>query len=344
MALAHNLGFPRIGHKRELKRSLEQHWTGKADLSSLIETAWLLRKQNWKLQAHAGLDLVPVGDFSFYDHVLDTAAMLGAVPPRFGWRGGTVDFETYFAMARGTASQPAMEMTKWFDTNYHYIVPEFTPEMSFALSSTKLIDETKEALALGVHAKPVLLGPFTFWRLGKWRGTNGHHTAPIELVERMLPVYADVLAQLRALGVDWVQIDEPALVLDLKPEWLGTVRHIYSALVAEGAPRLLLTTYFDGVDDIASELMSLPVGGLHLDLVRAPRQLAAFASAYPKDKVLSLGVIDGRNVWRADLETILLGLERFVGMGDRLWIAPSCSLLHCPIDLSQETKLDRELK
>ncbi len=344
MALAHTLGFPRIGHKRELKRALERYWSGESDAAALLETGWLLREHNWKLQRSAGLDLVPVGDFSYYDHVLDTAAMLGAVPARYGWRGGEVDLNTYFAMARGSASQPAMEMTKWFDTNYHYIVPEFSAKTAFRLSSTKLIAETKEALALGVPAKPVLLGPFTFWRLGKWRGGDAHAAAPIALIEAMLPVYREVLSQLMRLGVQWVQMDEPALVLDLTHEQLTAFRHAYATLVAEGAPKLLLTTYFGAVDDIAKELMSVPVAGLHLDLVRAPGQASAFAAAYPKDKVLSVGVIDGRNVWRADLDAALQQLEPFAGMGDRLWIAPSCSLLHSPIDLQQETALDAELK
>ena len=350
MALAHNLGFPRIGHTRELKRALEQHWAGKADETALVETAWLLRKRHWELQHAAGLDFVPVGDFSLYDHVLDMSAMLGAVPARYGWRGGDVDLDTYFAMARGTQSQPAMEMTKWFDTNYHYIVPEFTAHTTFTLSSMKLIEETKEALALGVRPKPVLVGPFTFWRLGKWRAPNGQtsvpggHVAPLDLIDRMLPVYADVLARLRSLGVEWVQMDEPALVLDLAPEWLTALRHAYSTLVAEGAPKLLVATYFDAVDDIAQDLMTLPVAGLHLDLVRAPEQLPAFTAAYPDDKVLSLGVVDGRNVWRADLAAARTTLEPLALLGDRLWIAPSCSLLHCPIDLQQETGLDAELK
>src|ERR1700687_3425385 len=179
MAKAHNLGFPRIGRQRELKRALEHLWSGKSDVTTLVETGWLLRKNHWQLQQAAGAGLVAGGGFPYYDHVLDPAAMLGAVPERYGWRGGPVDLTTYFAMARGTATQPAMEMTKWFDTNLHYIVPEFTPKTTFALSSTKIIDETKEALALGVPAKPVLLGPFTLWRLGKWRGSNGHHAGPI---------------------------------------------------------------------------------------------------------------------------------------------------------------------
>ena len=344
---AHNLGFPRIGHKRELKRALEQFWSGQSDTAALLETARQLRRGNWQLQRDAGLDYVPVGDFSLYDHVLDTAAMLGAIPSRYGRHGSDVDLSVYFAMARGSATQPAMEMTKWFDTNYHYIVPEFTPDTTFALSSMKLLDETKEALALGVPAKPVIVGPFTFWRLGKWRGpTDGQtsHLAPLELIDRMLPVYADLLARLSTLGVQWVQIDEPAVVLDLQPQWLAKVRHAYETLVSARAPRILVATYFAGVDNIARELMSLPVAGLHLDLVRAPQQLGAFAGTFPQDKVLSLGVIDGRNVWRADLDAALRMLEPLASLGERLWVAPSCSLLHAPIDLAQETKLDAELK
>ncbi|MBV8222646.1 MAG: 5-methyltetrahydropteroyltriglutamate--homocysteine S-methyltransferase, partial [Candidatus Eremiobacteraeota bacterium] len=288
---------------------------------------------------------VPVGDFSLYDHMLDTAAMLGAVPERFAHSNGMVDLATYFAMARGTQTVAPMEMTKWFDTNYHYIVPEFTPQTTFAFSSTKLLDETKEAMALGVPAKPVLVGPYTFWRLGKWRaaGANGH-VAPIDLIDRMLPVYAHVLAQLKKLGVKWVQMDEPALALDLQPQWLTALTHAYATLVAEGAPDLLVATYFDGVDEIAKELLALPVAGLHLDLVRAPEQLGAFAQSLPKDKVLSAGVIDGRNVWRADLDAALALVQPLTALGDRLWVAPSCSLLHSPIDLHLETKLDAELK
>jgi 5-methyltetrahydropteroyltriglutamate--homocysteine methyltransferase len=353
MAIAHNLGFPRIGHKRELKKALEGFWSGQSDETALLETAWLVRKRDWELQQKAGLDMIPTGDFSLYDHMLDTAAMLGAVPERYGWRGGDVDLKTYFAMARGDDARPAMEMTKWFDTNYHYIVPEFTPQTRFALSSTKLIDETKEALGLGIPAKPVIVGPYTFWRLGKWRAENGRinstatgasHIAPLELIDRMIPVYTELLARLKRLGIQWVQIDEPALALDHRPEWVTAVEHAYATLVAEGAPNIMLTTYFGGVDDIAPVLKELPVAGLHLDLVRAPDQLAAFARAYPKDKALSLGVIDGRNVWRADLDAALRTIEPFEPMGDRLWIAPSCSLLHSPIDLEQETKLDPELR
>ncbi len=352
MAVAHTLGFPRIGPKRELKRALENFWSGQSDEAALHAAGRALRAQNWKWQRDAGMDLVPVGDFSFYDHVLDTAAMLGAVPARYGFTGGQVDLSTYFAMARGTASQPAMEMTKWFDTNYHYLVPEFTPETTFALSSSKLLDETKEALALGLPAKPVLLGPFTFWRLGKWRVHDGaaplaehSHLAPLDLMERMLPVYAQVLDDLQRLGVAWVQIDEPALVLDLEPEWVMAVQSAYDVLARGGRPKILLATYFDSVQHIALELEALPVEGLHVDLVRAPKQLDAFLDLALQDVVLSLGIVDGRNIWRTDLDaamhTLLRASER---LGERLWISPSCSLLHSPIDLALEHKLDDELK
>jgi len=355
VALAHNLGFPRIGRRREIKKALELAWSGKSDEAALIEAARLVRRENWELQKAAGLDLVPVGDFSCYDQVLDAAAMLGAVPARYGWTGGDVDLSTYFAMARGTASAPAMEMTKWFDTNYHYIVPEFGPRTSFKFSSRKVIDETKEALALGLPAKPVLVGPFTVWRLSKWRpdgaveftrpsDASSSHLAPLDIIERMLPVYAQVLAELKQLGVRWVQMDEPALVLDLQPGWLAAVRRAYETLVAKSAPSLLLATYFDSVEEIADELLALPVAGIHLDLVRAPEQLRAFARPLPADKVLSAGVIDGRNVWRADLDAALRMLEPLADLGDRLWIAPSCSLLHSPIDVREETGLDDELK
>src|SRR6202521_1038080 len=348
MALAHSLGFPRIGPKRELKRALEGFWSGQTDAAALVETGRALRAQNWKVQRDAGMDLVPVGDFSFYDHVLDTTAMLGAVPARYGWRGGPVDLSTYFAMARGTSSQPAMEMTKWFDTNYHYIVPEFTPETTFAFSSSKIVDETREALALGMPAKPVLLGPFTYWRLGKWRvhdGANHSHRAPLELIERMLPVYAQVLDDLQRLGASWVQIDEPALALDLEPEWILAVQSAYAALARGGRPKILLATYFDSVEQVALELEALPVEGVHLDIVRAPKQLDAFLKLALEDEVLSLGIVDGRNIWRTDLDAALHALLPAASqLGDRLWIAPSCSLLHSPIDLALETKLDEELK
>ncbi|MEW6613240.1 MAG: 5-methyltetrahydropteroyltriglutamate--homocysteine S-methyltransferase [Pseudomonadota bacterium] len=369
MTLTHNLGFPRIGQRRELKKALESFWKGEIDESTLRETGRALRAKHWQIQQAAGLDLIPVGDFSYYDQMLDMSALLGAIPARYGFAYGTVDFATYFAMARGDAAQPALEMTKWFDTNYHYLVPEFTAETRFQLSSTALFEAVAEAQALGVQPKPVLIGPLTYLWLGKERAAQaeraenhppavagcGHsHAAPrvhaagfdrLSLLDRLLPVYAEILARLKAQGVNWVQMDEPALVLDLPAEWLGALDRIYAALATADAPRILLTTYFGSVAEIAGQLKRLPVAGLHLDLVRASGQLEAFLADYPADKVLSLGVVDGRNVWRADLDAALSTLEAVRAvLGERLWIAPSCSLLHVPMDLEEESGLDPELK
>ena len=342
--IAHNLGFPRIGHQRELKKALESYWNGSSQESALRETGRQLRAKHWEIQRAAGLDYVPVGDFSYYDHVLDAAAMVGAVPPRYGFKGGDVDLAMYFAMARGSAAAPAMEMTKWFDTNYHYIVPEFSEGTAFALSSTKLFDEVSEAAALGFAPKPVILGPLTFLWLGKERAASADFSR-LELLDRLVRAYAAVLARLHELGVSLVQIDEPALVLDLPARWRRAAERAYAALAAGPHPDMLLATYFESAADMADALKRLPVAGLHIDLVRAPQQLAAFLKGFPPDKTLSLGLIDGRNVWRADLDAALEILEplheRF---GDRLWIAPSCSLLHAPIDLTLETRLDDELK
>ena len=344
MATAHNLGFPRIGHNRELKRAVERFWKGDAGVEALRESGRALRAKHWQIQRDAGLDYVPVGDFSYYDHVLDACALLGAIPRRYGFGGGDVDFQTYFAMARGSKSQPAMEMTKWFDTNYHYIVPEFSAQSSFALSSRELLDDTREALALGLKPKPVLIGPLSFLWLGKERGERDPGFSRLQLLERLLPVYEAVLAELQRLGVAWVQCDEPALVTDLAQPWLSGLQVAYERLAAAG-PRILLTTYFESVASNAAALKRLPVAGLHLDMVRAPQQLEAFLDGWPQDKVLSLGVIDGRNVWRADLAAALDHLERAHSrLGERLWVAPSCSLLHSPTDLALEDVLDDELK
>jgi 5-methyltetrahydropteroyltriglutamate--homocysteine methyltransferase len=344
VATAHNLGFPRIGHNRELKRAVERFWKGDAGVEALRESGRALRAKHWQIQRDAGLDYVPVGDFSYYDHVLDACALLGAIPRRYGFGGGDVDFQTYFAMARGSKSQPAMEMTKWFDTNYHYIVPEFSAQSSFALSSRELLDDTREALALGLKPKPVLIGPLSFLWLGKERGERDPGFSRLQLLERLLPVYEAVLAELQRLGVAWVQCDEPALVTDLAQPWLSGLQVAYERLAAAG-PRILLTTYFESVASNAAALKRLPVAGLHLDMVRAPQQLEAFLDGWPQDKVLSLGVIDGRNVWRADLAAALDHLERAHSrLGERLWVAPSCSLLHSPTDLALEDVLDDELK
>jgi 5-methyltetrahydropteroyltriglutamate--homocysteine methyltransferase len=337
--LAHNLGYPRIGPQRELKEALEAYWHGRTGEAELRARGARLRAERWRVQREAGLDLVAVGDFAWYDHVLTTTAMVGAVPARFGQE--PAGLATYFAMARGTERQPAMEMTKWFDTNYHYIVPEFDARTRFRLDASWLLEEVREAQALGVPVKPVLIGPLTYLWLGKEKEAGFDRLA---LLPALVETCRELLAELAQLGVAWTQIDEPALVLDLPQRWVAQLESTYAALAAAG-PRLLLATYFGGVTHVAERLKRLPVGGLHLDLARAPRQLDAFLRDYPPDKVLSLGVVDGRNVWRCDLERALETLQPVhARLGERLWLAPSCSLLHCPLDLTLETELEADVK
>ncbi len=354
------LGFPRIGPRRELKTALEGYWAGKITAKALLDTATALRAATWACQHAAGVTHIPSNDFSLYDHVLDTSVMVGAIPAIYGWRGGEVSLETYFALARGTQGAadgdacaghgshghglPALEMTKWFDTNYHYMVPEFAPGQAFSLASTKPVDMFLEAKRLGYHTRPVLLGPVTYLLLGKSR--DGALDL-LSLLPGLLPVYAEVLRRLAAAGADWVQIDEPALVLDLDDRRRDAFKAAYSAL-AQAAPtlKLLLTPYFGALGDNLEMTLGLPVAGLHLDVVRAPEQLDLVGAKAPANLVLSLGLIDGRNVWRADLEALLDRIEPLLKRrgADRLIVAPSCSLLHVPVDLRLETALDADLK
>ena len=356
------LGFPRIGPKRELKFALENHWAGKAAPQTLLATAADLRANTWTRQAALGVTHVPSNDFSLYDHVLDTSVMVGAIPAIYGWAGGLIDTAAYFAMARGTQGPaaeegcahshshhhghglPAMEMTKWFDTNYHYLAPEVSRDQVFALSSTKPIDEFLEAKALGVHTRPVLLGPVTFLKLAK---TKDEGFAPLSLLSSLIPVYVEVLSQLQQAGADWVQIDEPCLALDLTEFERGELRRAYGTLThAVPGLRLMLASYFGGYGDNLATAANLPVDGLHIDLARAPEELDAVLAASRESLVLSLGVIDGRNVWRADLPALLDRLDPIVSKrgGDRVILAPSCSLLHTPIDLALETAVDPEVR
>ncbi len=350
MLISHNLGFPSLGAARELKRVTEGYWNGKVSRAELLKTGAELRAAHWHLQRDAGLDLLPANDFSFYDRVLDTCAMVAAVPARYRWSGETVDLDTYFAMARGVQGGgrdvTAMEMTKWFDTNYHYLVPEFEPKQAFRFASTKVIDEFQEARSLGFNGKPVLIGPVTFLLLGK---TKTARFDRLELLDALLSVYAEVLGRLAAAGATWVQLDEPCLALDRTPAERGAYHHAYRFL-AERAPavKILLATYFAGLDDNLPTALELPVAGLHADIVRAPGQLEPLLQSWPggRGRVLSLGVIDGRNIWKTDLAEALKQLERArerVG-AEHLWIAPCCSLLHVPLDLDLEQGLDAELK
>ena len=341
MSVAHTLGFPRLGAKRELKHALERYWRGETDRQSLYAEGRRLRQRHWQLQIEAGLDLVSVGDFSWYDHVLDTSAMIGAVPPRFGHTPGQpVDLDTYFRMARGRAPSggdvAACEMTKWFDTNYHYIVPELGDGQEFHLARHDLFEQTEEALALGMRPKPVLLGPVTYLWLAK-TATPG--VDRLSLLDGLLPVYAEVLRRLQGLGVQWVQVDEPALSVDLDEPWRRAFASAYDALSQE-RPRLLLATYFGDLGDNLSLAAALEVDGLHVDMVRGGNELDDVAGVLPHDKVLSLGVVDGRNVWRTDLQSALARLERVAARREiSPWVAPSCSLLHAPLDLALEHDL-----
>ncbi|WP_445371315.1 5-methyltetrahydropteroyltriglutamate--homocysteine S-methyltransferase [Methylomonas sp. HW2-6] len=344
MTKIHNLGFPRIGKSRELKFALERYWRGEINGGELLALSAELRARHWHLQAGCGLDYLPVGDFSLYDHVLDTSAMLGAVPERFNWAGGEVDLETYFRMARGRGADGeacrALEMTKWFDTNYHYLVPELAPDQAFTLSSSRLFDETRELLALGYRPKPVLLGPLSWL----WLAKTAAPFEKLELLPRLLPVYAQILQRLAELGAEWVQIDEPILVLDLPEDWRQAFAAAYATL-QRPAPYILLTTYFGGLGDNAALACSLPVAGLHVDLTRGAEQLPEVLANIGDAKLLSLGLIDGRNVWRADLAAALATVQRArQAFRGRLWLAPSCSLLHVPIDLERETALDPSVK
>ena len=345
MSTTHNLGFPRIGAQRELKRAVEAYWKGDIGRDELEQTGRTLRARHWAVQAQAGLDLIPVGDFSWYDQLLDMSCLLGAVPPRFGHAGGDVDLDTRFRMARGRAptgaAVAACEMTKWFDTNYHYLVPEFHAGQRFTLSSSQLFDQVAEAQALGHTVKPVIPGPLSYLWLGKCKGGDFDK---LELLDALLPVYGEILDRLRSQGVAWVQIDEPILVLDLPQDWKAAFESVYSRWQSTGVKRLL-ATYFGALGDNLGLTCRLPVDGLHIDAVRAPGQLNRVLDQLPAYKVLSVGIVDGRNIWRTDLDSTLTVLEAaHERLGERLWLAPSCSLLHVPVDLETETGVTEDIK
>jgi len=349
MAVAHNLGFPRIGADRELKKALEAYWKGELNEQGLRLVGRQLRAKHWQAQADAGIQLLPVGDFAWYDQVLTHSLMFGVVPQRFRPADGQPTLDTLFAMARGVTNSccgggQAQEMTKCFDTNYHYLVPEFSADQEFQLSWSQLFEEVEEAQALGHAIKPVLVGPLTYLWLGKLKGEAAEHFDKLELLERLLPVYGEVLDRLAAQGVEWVQIDEPILALDLPQDWKNAFERAYNLL--QRAPlKKLVATYFGGLEDNLSLAAALPVDGLHIDLVRAPEQYPLILDWLPTYKVLSLGLVNGRNVWRCDLDKALeVARHAAERLGDRLWLAPSCSLLHSPVDLEREDRLDHELK
>lgn len=334
MTTLHFSGFPRVGAFRELKFAQEKYWRKEISEQELLAVAKDLREKNWKHQAAANADYVAVGDFTFYDHILDLQVATGAIPARFGFDSQNLSLEQFFQLARGNKDQFAIEMTKWFDTNYHYLVPEFHADTEFKANAKHYVHQLQEAQALGLKAKPTIVGPLTFLWVGKEKGAVEFDR--LSLLPKLLPVYVEILNALVEAGAEWIQIDEPALAVDLPKEWVEAYKDVYATLSKVNA-KILLSTYFGSVAEHAALLKALPVDGLHIDLVRAPEQLDAFADY---DKVLSAGVIDGRNIWRANLNKVLETVEPLQAkLGDRLWISSSCSLLHTPFDLSVEEKL-----
>ncbi|RRN56329.1 5-methyltetrahydropteroyltriglutamate--homocysteine S-methyltransferase [Pseudoxanthomonas sp. SGNA-20] len=346
MTLTTNLGFPRIGPRRELKRALEAHWRGELPATQLLDTARELRARHWRLQREAGIDLPPSNDFSLYDQVLDTALLFDAIPRRYRAVVEAAPLAGYFAMARGLQRPGidlhALEMTKWFDTNYHYLVPELEAGQDFALRGDTPVAQYLEARRLGIETRPVLIGPVTFL----WLSKTVDGSDRFALLDRLVPAYVQLLEKLHAAGAGWVQVDEPALVLDLPEPVRDACRRAYAALAAGPRPKLMLASYFGALGDNLQLAASLPVDGLHLDLVRAPEQLEAALDALPPGRMLSLGLVDGRNVWRTRLDNALL-LARYARTrlgADNVCLAPSCSLLHVPVDLDAENGLDPELR
>jgi 5-methyltetrahydropteroyltriglutamate--homocysteine methyltransferase len=340
---AHILGYPRMGEKRELKFALESFWRGELSPESLQQTAKALRLHHWEKQQSAGLDFITSNDFSLYDHVLDHTVLLGAQPKRFdklpfGSKSNSAESQ-YFALARGNIEQPAMEMTKWLDTNYHYIVPELNADTEFSINAHDFLLQLDEAQKISKHVKPVLLGPVSFLYLSKAKGVH-----KLDLLYKLAQQYLYLLQELHARKIEWLQIDEPIFALDLNEEWLKAFKTVY-AWFRISRPKLLLTTYFANVSRYQHVILDLPIDGVHLDLVRAPEQLLPWVNAMPAHWVLSAGVIDGRNIWRNDLDKTLKLLkvptQRLKG---RLWLAPSCSLLHTPVALSHELKMYPEIK
>jgi 5-methyltetrahydropteroyltriglutamate--homocysteine methyltransferase len=342
--LTNNLGYPRIGSHRELKKACEQYWSGKAQLKDLVHVAKEIRKQNWLLQQEAGIDLVPSNDFSFYDQVLDMSLTVGAIPKRYHeviLNGANNELDLYFAMARGYQKEGldiiAMEMTKWFDTNYHYLVPEFHKDQPFKLFSTKIEDEFDEAKRLGILTKPVIIGPVSYLLLGKEKEAGFHR---ISLINNLLPVYIQLLQNLTARNVEWIQFDEPFLVMDLSEDEKAAYVKVYKEIRKQFPYlKILVATYFGGLQDNLALAVTLPVQALHVDLVRCPEQLDAILEVIPANLKLSMGVVDGRNIWKADFEQALEQIKQAISKlgSERVILAPSCSLIHSPCDVALES-------
>ncbi|PPI87671.1 5-methyltetrahydropteroyltriglutamate--homocysteine S-methyltransferase [Candidatus Pantoea edessiphila] len=339
----HTLGFPRIGIHRELKKAQENYWSGNIDQKELLKIGYELRKRHWKQQEVSGIDLLPVGDFAWYDHVLTTSLLLGNIPKRHQNQDNNVDIDTLFLIARGISrngkSTSASEMTKWFNSNYHYIVPELEKHQTFRITWMQLLDEIDEALLLNYKIKPVLLGPITYLWLGK---TKGNYFNRLSLLGNIISVYQDVLSEITKRGIKWIQIEEPILSLELTKEWCDAFRKAYDILQLKNG--LLLTTYFDSINQNIDLIRELPVQGLHVDLVHGSDDIKILNKKIPKSWVLSLGVINGRNIWRTNLITCFNYIQPLINQRQHLWIGTSCSLLHSPMDLRYEKDLDIEIK
>ncbi|MDE3273284.1 5-methyltetrahydropteroyltriglutamate--homocysteine S-methyltransferase [Pseudoalteromonas sp. G4] len=339
----HNLGFPRIGKQRELKRAVESYWRGESSLAELKAKGQAIRKDNWELQKSQGIELLPVGDFAWYDHVLSTSLLFGVVPKRHQSITEAIDLDTLFRIGRGKAPSgcacAASEMTKWFNTNYHYIVPELCEDQVFEISFTELFEQVKEAKLLGHNIKPVLVGPVTYLHLAK----TDTDFDKLSLLPRLLAAYQKVLNQLAELGVEWVQIDEPIFALELSKEYLEALSTSFAKLHGQGV-KLLLATYFGSIEHHLDTIVNLSIDGLHLDLVAETQDIYKINHAIGNNKILSLGVINGRNIWKADLLSIYHQIKNVVSSRGDVWLAPSCSLLHTPVDLEQESGLDSEIK
>ncbi len=337
----HNLGFPRIGAKRQLKFLLENYWAGRLTKEGFIESCKQQRKSDWLLQQKSGIEILPVGDFAHYDQVLNTTMILGVIPQRFKGNGDLLDVE--FRIARGKApsgcSCSASDMTKWFDTNYHYIVPELDENIEFNVDLTSLLAQIVEAKAVGSSVKPVLIGPLTYLYLSAGDGDKKLHHLP-----KLINAYQEMLEQLSAAGVEWLQIDEPILGLELPSQWLLAFTNTYQVL-DKGSLKILLATYFSSIDHVINEIKQFNIDGLHIDTVAESTDVDNIIRALPNHWVISLGVVDGRNVWKNDLLATYQKYKSIAELlADRLWLAPSCSLLHSPVDLDQETELDIEIK
>lgn len=343
--LVHNLGFPRIGKKRELKFLLEQYWQGDITRQVLLNQCAELRQSNWQLQQQAGIDCLPVGDFAHYDHVLTTSLYLGVVPKRFTTNADEIaeNLDLEFNIARGKSEGccqcAASDMTKWFNTNYHYLVPELDEETTFTVNIDALIKQIKEAQKISSTIKPVLIGPLSYLYLSDFTGDN-----KLVLVEKLINAYQQILDSLKQAEITWLQIDEPILGLELDQAWQNAFTQVYNTL-DKNQFKLLLTTYFASIDHHVELIKTLNVDGLHIDTIAEKTNTTAIIAQLPQHWVISLGVINGRNVWKTDLVSVyqkILPLYR--QLGDRLWIAPSCSLLHSPVDLDSEQKLDKEIR